>query len=183
MAGSRGESSKDQAVTHYQSLRRLSYDKTEREYAPLRVKLSEISYADALEADGWGPLWSAPERRPTWSWVHMFHEYRSNAGIKRFDPAIRVDGKLCGLCYGIPNRSKLILKLHAITGSPMDTPLRRSCFPVALFAASTYADFLGSEEIWLVNPMNDSVAAYYARFGFSSERNASGHVTHMRIKL
>src|SRR5262245_35562190 len=183
MAVPESESSKAQTVAHYRNLRRLAYDKTEREYAPLQVKLSEISYSDALEADGWGPLWPDPRRRPTWSWIQMFHEYQGNPGIKRFDPAIRVRGKLCGLCYGVPNKSKLILRLHAITGAPVNNPLRRSCFPVALFAASAYADFLGSEEIWLVNPVNESVAAYYAGHGFSVERNSSGHVTHMRIKL
>jgi hypothetical protein len=178
----RGETKSD-VVAHYQRLRRFAYDKTEQEFAPLHVKLSEISYGDAVEADAWRSQWVDPERAPSWSWVQMYQEYRSNAGIKRFDPAIRVGGKLCGLCYGVPNRSRLILKLHAITRAPVDNPLRRSCFRVALFGASTYADAIGSEEIWLVQPMNEAVAAYYAGFGFTSERNATGKITHMRIAL
>jgi hypothetical protein len=147
------------------------------------VKLSEISYSDAVEADAWRSQWSDPDRVPTWSWVQMYQQYRSNAGIKRFDPAIHVGGRLCTLCYGVPNKSRLILKLHALSRAPLDNPIQRSCFRVALFSASIYADAIGSDEIWLVQPMNERVAAHYATFGFSSERSVTGKITHMRIAL
>jgi len=116
-------------------------------------------------------------------YIQLFHEYRSNAGIKRFDLAIRFGGRLLGLCYGLPSASRLILRIHAGGRAPLENPLRGSFFRVVLFAASAYASLLGSKEIWLMLPVNERVAEYYSRFGFSAERNRGGTVTHMIMRV
>jgi hypothetical protein len=171
-----------ETVEHYAALRKKLYELVEREYAHLGVSLREISIADAREGDSWVAEWG-PGRAPTWSWLRMFNDYRSASGAKRFDVAVRVGGRLCGLCYGIPNKSRLVLRIHAVARAPTHNPLERSFFSLCLFAAATYASFIGSEEIALVNPVNEAIVEFYCRFGFSPVRDASGRTTHMTMRI
>ena len=136
---------------------------------------------DAMEADRW--TWSDSQKTPIWSWGRMFSAYRSPRGVKRFDIAIHSAGILRGLAYGIPSRRRLLLKLHVVTGSPHGNPLQGHVFRIVLFAAGTYATFLGSQELWLVKPQTEGVASHYARFGFEYHRTRDGHTTHMVKKV
>jgi len=170
-----------ETLTHYRNLRLLSHQLTEQEYSHLGVRLSDIQLQDTLEADKWS--WSDPEKTPIWTWSRMYEAYRSARGAKRFDVALRAGGGLQALCYGIPSRRRLILKLHALSRSPLGNPLQGQVFQIVLFAAGTYASFLGSQELWLMHPQTDGVAQYYARFGFHYHRDRSGQITHMTTKL
>lgn len=168
-----------ETTDRYRALRQVTYELIESEYALLGITCSEISVSDATQGDLWAGEWSDPQRRPQWSWQEMYRTYRGKPGIKRFDLAVKSGGLLRGLCYGVPNQSKLILKIHAIARAPQENPLRGMFFRVAIFGAAAYAKFLGSEEIWLVKPLNEVVAQYYMRFGFAPERDRSGVITHL----
>jgi hypothetical protein len=141
------------------------------------VGLREISRGDAIEADRWSP------KRATWSWERLFQEHQSNSGIKRFDTAVLEHGRLLGLAYGVPSKSKLVLKLHTIEGKPSPNPLKGQIVPIILAAAGIYARFLGSQEIWLCNPLNESLVSYYQLFGYSPHRNEAGVSTHLSRKV
>jgi hypothetical protein len=168
-----------EAADHYRELRSLTYELIESEYPAFGLSCKEISLADARQGDLWTLQWSDPQRRPIWSWEAMFQTYRGKAGIKRFDLAVKSAGQLRGLCYGVPNNSKLVLKIHAIARAPAENPLRGTFFRMAIFGAAAYAKFLGSQEIWLVDPLNESVVHYYMRFGFTPERDRHGTITHL----
>jgi hypothetical protein len=79
----------------------------------------------------------------------------------------------------VPNRSKLILRVHAIARVRSDNPLRGSFLRMAIFGASAYATFLWSEEIRLVRPIHRSVAEYYMRFRFALEAGKHGTISHL----
>jgi hypothetical protein len=170
-----------QTLQHYKELRALANELTEREFRALGVQLADIQLHDALAADKW--VWSDPEKTPIWTWERMFGAYRSSRGAKRFDVAIKSGGVLRGLCYGIPSRRRLVLKLHALSRAPHANPLQGHVFRIALFAASTYGSFLGSQELWLVHPQTEGVARYYAKFGFQFHRDREGRTTHTTTKL
>jgi len=86
---------------------------------------------------------------------------------KRFEVAVWASGQLCGLCYGVPTRTKAKLGLTLIEGTPeRPSPLGRPVFPVISYTATLYAVAIGAEELCIVDPINDEVTQYYQRFGF-----------------
>ena len=160
---------------HYAELRQLALQATQQSFAG--VSLREITHADAAEADRWTP------KLATWHWERLYHEYHGNAGLKRFDAAITMHGKLLGLAYGAPSKRKLVLKLHTAERKPGVNPLKGQTVPIILAAAGIYARFLGSQEIWLCKPLNESLVSYYQLFGYSPNRNRMGTATHLSRKV
>jgi hypothetical protein len=166
---------------HYQDLRQVVYEFSENEFRALGVKLSEISYSDTVEADNW--RWGDPEKTPYWEWGRLYHNYHTHSGVKRFDIAVRSQGKLCALCYGVPSRGKLILKLHALSRLPNNNPLSGNILSIVLFAADSYARVIGAQEMWLCNPMNKKLVSLYEGAGFTAHFNSSGITTHLSMRL
>jgi hypothetical protein len=103
--------------------------------------------------------------------------------VKRFDVAVSAQGKLCALCYGVPSRKKLILKLHALSRLPIHNPLEGKVLSIVLFAADAYARLIDAEEMWLCNPMNEKLVNVYERAGFIPHRNNLGITTHLSLRL
>ena len=163
----------------YTDLRRQVYRFTESEFKHLSVEMSAISSQDAQDGDLWQDQWTDPQKRPIWTWTRMYRDYHGKRGIKRFDAALRSHGQLCALCYGIPSRKKLYLKLHALARAPHGNPLAGQVFRIMFFAATSYATLLGSQQLWLEHPQTEGVAQFYARFGFEIHRNAQGQATHL----
>jgi hypothetical protein len=172
-----------ETVVHYGELRKVAHEFTEAEYRQFSVRLREIRYDDAVEADRWSALWDDAAKVPIWTWTRMYRDYHGNSGIKRFDAALDVNGKLCALCYGVPSRRKLILKLHAIARLPENNPLEGKVLTIMLFAADAYARLLDAEELWICNPMNDRLVSLYEGAGYSVNSDRSGVVTHLSLRL
>jgi hypothetical protein len=171
-----------ETIAHYRELRRLCYEDTERQFSNLAVKVSGITPADIVEGDSWSRDWTG-DKIPIWEWSAMYRAYCSGPNVKGLDLAVRCGGRLQVLCLGVPSRRKLILKLHALDRAPIDNPLAGQAFRIVLFAASTYAILLGSEELWLMQPQSDGAARYYGRFGFVPHRTTTGVLTHMTQKI
>lgn len=170
-----------ETIQHYQELRKVVYEFTENEFRAFGARFSEISYRDTVEADRW--RWDDTNKIPIWEWTRMYREYHSHSGVKRFDIAVRAHGKLCALCYGVPSRGKLILKLHALSRMPNDNPLKGNILSMVLFAADAYARLIGAQEMWLCNPMNSSLAKLYENHGFSAHSNGIGITTHLSMRI
>lgn len=162
-----------QVREHYHTLRQLAYREAENEYAPLKVRLRGISETDVHEADTWLDLHGVK----TWSWALGLKKFHKQP--KRFDVAITVAGQLCGLCVGSPTRGKLILKVKVLEGLSVGNPLKGNIVLIALFAAHAYAHLLGSIEVWLCNPVNETMVKRYQLAGYEPVRDRSGKVTHM----
>jgi hypothetical protein len=172
-----------ETIRHYEELRQAVYEFVEEEYKAYDVALSEISHVDAIEADSWASLWKNPKRITTWSWTRLYSDYHSNTGIKRFDLAVKANGRLQLLCYGVPSRAKLILKLHAIERHPVSNPLSGKIIDLALFAADAYARLIGSNELWLCNPVSSAHVRLYQNAGFEPKYNHQGEVTHLLMRI
>ncbi len=170
-----------QVEMKYQNLRRQVFEFTIKNFSSSNFLLREITYNDAMSADRWRMAWSEQHKRPTWSWVEMYN--RSRNLLKRFDIALIVNGEPVALCYGLPSKKKVLLKLHTLARRPNANPLAGHVLDVVLFAASAYASLLGCEEIWLVAPMNDILVEKYQAFGYTAQRNKTGKVTHLSIKV
>lgn len=172
-----------EAKSHYRELRRVAHDFTEEEYSCYTIKLREISYSDAVEADKWSDYWDDSQKIPSWDWVRMYHDYQSNSGVKRFDAALMMNGVLCAMCYGVPSAGKLTLKLHAISRKPNNNPLEGKVLTIMLFAADAYARILGCTELWICNPMNERLVDVYEKSGYTANRNRLGITTHLSLRL
>ena len=165
------------AIDQYQGVRDAVYEFTEQAFSQHALSLSGISWSDAVQADAW--RWGNPEKGACWQWKMLYQTYTSRKGFMRFDLAIKSGGRLCGLCYGIQSKRKLILKLHALSGAPSNDRLKGKILPIVLYAANAYARLLGAEQIWLCNPVSAGVVKLYGEFGFQSNSTRIGNVTHM----
>lgn len=170
-------------ISYYKELRQAAHEFTEEEYKAHGVKLREISYKDTTDADQWSMRWPEAEKIKTWSWEKLYHDYHSNSGIKRFDCAVFTGGRLTALCYGVPSRGKLILKLHAIERAPLNNPLEGKALSILLFAADAYARLINANEMWICNPMNEKLTGLYERAGYTPHRNHKGEATHLTLRL
>lgn len=172
-----------ETIKYYEELRRLAHEFTEDEFKDYSVKLREIQYHNALEADRWSGRWSDTDKIPIWDWERMYHDYQSHSGVKRFDVALSMGGVLSALCYGVPSRRKLSLKLHAISRKPDNNPLQGKILTIILFAADAYARLLGCEELWICNPMNEKLVDVYQKYGYVANKNRMGTTTHLTMRL
>ena len=172
-----------ETIRHYDQLRQAVYEFTEEEYQGYGVNLSEISRLDAIEADSWKALWKNPKRAAYWSWARLYNEYHTSSGIKRFDVAVKINGRLQILCYGVPSRKKLILKLHALERHPVNNPLSGKALELTLFAADAYARLIDAEELWLCNPVSSAHVKLYQKAGFDPVYNSQGEVTHLLARI
>ncbi len=118
-------------------------------------------------------------RRPNWEWAEMFDRYNSKQGVKRFEVAVWLSGTLCALCYGVPTRNKLILKIHALGRAPSNNPLAGKITDIVLISATFYARLLGSTEIWICEPMNARLIDLYISHRFMPVPANGIHVTHL----
>lgn len=170
-----------ETISYYSDLRSAVYEFAEDEFRPFGAKFSEITYRDTTEADQW--RWRETDKTPIWEWTTLYRNYHSHSGIKRFDVAIRAQGKLSALCYGVPSKRKLILKLHALSRLPDNNPLRGRVLSMVLFAADAYARLIDAEEMWLCNPMNERLVNLYEGAGFTPHYNNFGLATHLSIRI
>jgi hypothetical protein len=169
--------------SRYKELRDVVYEFTENEFKVPGLKLSEITLQDAINADLWSEKWNDSERITTWEWRNMYNEYQSNSGLKRFDLAFKVHGQICALCYGIPTRTKMVLKIHALERKPDNNPLQGKALTMILFAADAYANLLGAKELWICNPMNPTLVSKYQGVGFQPHNNKLGRTSHLTLRI
>lgn len=179
----RSQNTLGETKQRYEKFRRIAHDFTEKEFINSNVKLREISHKDVVEADLWNNNWNESNKVATWEWKSMYADYRSNTGLKRFDTALVMNGQLCALCYGIPTKTKLTLKIHAISRNPLNNPLEGKVLEIVLFAANAYARILGADELWICNPMNSKLIEVYERSGYEVNKNKLNRTTHLSMRL
>ncbi len=169
--------------TRYMELRKMAYEFTKQQYFAYPVEFREIRYGDAVAADKWRAQWKEPNKRPIWSWVDMYHKYQGPNALKRFDMALVSGGNAVALCYGIPSKNKMILKIHTIARDPVANPLEGMVMEIILFAVNAYAGLLDSREVWLCEPMNALLVKKYEQFGYIPQTNKLGKVTHLSLEV
>ncbi|WP_444995520.1 hypothetical protein [Aliikangiella sp. IMCC44359] len=173
-----------QMAAYHEELREVIFADVESTYAALGIKAHEISYKDVKEADKWKKIWTKENRVASWGWLDLYEQYHSRGGARRFDLALSKAGALISLCYGMLERDRLILKLHAIEHSPLKNKvLSDSILDINLYAADLYAQLNGSRELWLCDPVSPAHTRLYRGKGYKPYENHFGKVTHLVKKL
>jgi hypothetical protein len=172
-----------QAYSHHEELRANVFRMVEKDYGSLRINLSEISFKDVNEANTWKTMWSKPEKVAKWDWVRLYSEYHSRGGARRFDMAIRRGGALQGLCYGMMERNRLILRLHALERSPVNNDLAGKVLDITLYAAALYASINNTPEIWICDPVSPAHTRLYQGRGYTPKHDRLDRVTHLTLRL
>lgn len=172
-----------QTSNYHEKLREHVFRTVENDFGSLRITLSEISFRDANEANSWKQLWPKPDKAAAWDWVRLYNEYRSRGGARRFDMAIKRGRALHGLCYGMMEHNRLVLRLHALERSPVYNELAGKVLDITLYAADLYATINGAQEIWLCDPVSPAHTRLYQSKGYTPVTNWRDDVTHLMMRL
>jgi hypothetical protein len=104
--------------------------------------------------------WTLVPRLVDWDWRKQ-QAYWKKKRPRYWEMAIWHKAKLCGLVIGVPTRGKTRLYIEGIEGSPTRSdPLSGKIMQIALFASERYAEALGCQEIWIVDPAEGLLDAY-----------------------
>ena len=172
-----------QTLAYHDELRNSLYELVTKEFASLGISLRSITYKDVQEADGWKTLWRKEDRAASWNWTDMYHNYQSRSGARRLDLAITKPNKLLGLCYGMLERNRLILKVHAMEANPQHRALAGHMLEITLFSARIYADINGASEIWLCDPVSPAHVRLYQGRGYTPYYDRFDRCTHLMRKI
>lgn len=173
-----------EAVEYHKELRQEIFNDVEKTYATLNLSASEISFNNVVEANGWKKIWKKTNRVAGWDWVRLYNEYHSRGGARRFDMALSKNGSLVSLCYGMMERSRIILRLHAIENSPLNSTLiANNSIKINLYAANLYGALNGASEIWICDPVSPAHVRLYRSKGYTPHENHQGKVTCLVAKI
>ncbi len=172
-----------QMASYHEELRKEIFEKVESRYSFLNIKANEISYKNSVEADSWKKVWDKPNRAASWSWADLYHEYHTRGSARRFDMALSRNGGLVGLCYGMMERDRVILRLHAVERTPVQSNAISDYIDINLYAANLYARLNNTREIWICDPVSPAHTRMYQGKGYTPHENYRGTVTHLVVKL
>jgi hypothetical protein len=156
-----------EARDKYRQLRSETYRDTVHElrrafpeiYGQLRI--SEIT-KDALSEF---KSWDIEKRYVNWDWPEQSKIVQGKRP-SYWEMAIWNKSSLCGLVLGSPSRRRSRLYIEGIEGAPTSHALKGHVLTIALLAAERYADLIGCDEVWIVNP-ESALLASYLRAGYN----------------
>lgn len=141
------------------AIRFLRMDDTTSAFSSLTISAIREHAVEALRQQ-----WDHGLRRVRWNWP----EEREIVKMKRpsyWEMAIWHRQTLCGLVLGKPSQKRSRLYIEGIEGNPSPHPLKGKITPIALLASEMYANLIGCEEVWLVEP-DPALLDTYARAGY-----------------
>ncbi len=154
------------AEEKYKMFREIAFESTMEEFPEIEVK--GITYLDALTADRWKAFVGSESRmkRGTWDWAKEYSFY--NKRPNRFEVSLWKGGILGALCYGQTSKQKAKVRMNLIESTPeRPSPLGMKALPVLSYAAAVFAEIIGAEELWVLDP-DISLEEVYKREGFGS---------------
>ncbi|PEH90050.1 hypothetical protein CRM82_16935 [Comamonas terrigena] len=83
-----------------------------------------------------------------------------------WEMAIWHKNTLCGLVLGKPSQKRTRLYIEGIEGNPAQHPLKGKIIAIALIASEMYADSIGCDQVWLVEP-DPLLLDTYKRAGYN----------------
>ncbi|MFT7559153.1 MAG: hypothetical protein ACI93R_001058 [Flavobacteriales bacterium] len=172
-----------QTEGYHDQLRAELYETVEEQYKHLGVNLREITFQDVNVAESWKKEYKNPKHAPQWDWVEMYHNYHSRGAARRLDLAIYKGNFLTGLAYGMLDRNRLILKVHALAANPQNDMIRGNMVNIVLFAANVYALVNNVPEIWLCTPVTQAHVKLYSKRGYEPYYNSLDKCTHLIKRL
>lgn len=152
------------AEEKYSVYRKIVYEAVIEEFPAIEAR--EISFADALAADMWKSLPTLNNRleRGSWGWTKEYPIYKNKP--KRFEIAISSNSVLGALCFGQLSKHGTKVRLNLIESAPVrPSPLGMRALPIISFAAATFAEIVGANEVWVIDPFT-SLETFYKQEGF-----------------
>ncbi len=171
-----------EAAQYHEDMRSAVYEFVENEFTSLGITLKPITIKDAKTADQWKDIWKK-ERKATWIWQDLYHTYQSRSAIRRLDIAVFKNSILIGLVYGMLDRGRLVLKVHAMESNPSDNLIAGKMLKITLFAAEAYANLNDTPEIWLCDPVSPAHIRLYKSQGYEPYYDHWDRCTHLARKL
>ncbi|MFT7561799.1 MAG: hypothetical protein ACI93R_003730 [Flavobacteriales bacterium] len=172
-----------ETLKFHDEMRAEIYRDLEREFTSLGIKVREITFSDVSEAVSWKAKWKQPGRAAIWNWKQLYNEYHSRSGSRRLDLAITKNNILLGLVYGMLERNRLILKVHAMEANPQNNPIAGKMLDMTLYAASVYALVNDTSEIWLCSPVSPAHTRLYQGRGYKPYYDRFDKCTHLIKRL
>lgn len=151
------------AEERYTHIRKAVIEQVNSDFANRGERSNNARLIDNMalsQTKGWA---SSPKRRVDWDWIEGYNAFKFRYP-KRFEMALWHNGKLASLTLGRPTYTGARMRLDFIEASPVK-PQDLKVFEISLFAIAIYAQALGAHELRVMNPVNDYVRNYYARFG------------------
>ncbi|MCE2027308.1 hypothetical protein [Sessilibacter corallicola] len=156
----------------FKSIRNITYDEVMSEFPGTVVK--GIDLRTAHLADSWSSIRipSARLNRSSWEWVKEYPYYQNRPN--RFEISLWRDNILCALCYGQTSVSGTRVRMNLIESTPIrPSPLRSRALPIIAFSAAVFADIVGADELWVLDP-DPKLEGLYIKEGFSSRATYHG---------
>jgi hypothetical protein len=171
-----------EAKQYHEDMRDTLHRFVEQEFAYLSVKLKPITLQHTQTANSWKEVWKEG-RAATWDWTEMYYTYQGRHAIRRLDMAVFKNGKLLGLTYGMLDRGRLVLKVHAMEANPSEKVIAGHMLKITLYAAESYAQLNDTPEIWLCDPTSPAHVRLYQSKGYESFYDHWDRCTHLAKRL
>lgn len=131
-----------------------------RELTGHTVQISEMTRPLLTQIQHW------QGRIYPWDWTYIRHKFWPIPS--RFEMAISVHGRLCGLAIGNPSNGRRHLSAYYLEGNPdPQHPLKGMILPIVLGGLELYAKMLDCSYIRLVEPVA-GLRPKYQSLGFSA---------------
>lgn len=152
-----------QAEQRYGQLRTAAIDTAQRSIDAPGFLLSKITGEAIAATKTWD---KSAIRKYHWDWTQAIQYYRMNYP-KRFEVALWYQTKLAGISIGRPTYNATGLRLDVVEASPRDLGPRPKVFDKIILAYEIYARMLKANHIRIMNPVNNTVKAFYEGYGYT----------------
>lgn len=154
-------SAKMVAENRYEKFRALALEVAQNSIDS-KFRLTKIT-SEALEATR---SWDNSElRRYHWDWKKNYSVYRIRYP-KRFEIAVWENNIMTAISLGRPTYHATGLRLDIVEAMPKDLGDRSNVFDTIILAYEVYARMINANHIRIMNPVNDTVKAFYEKYGY-----------------
>ena len=154
------------AENKYEIFREVTYETVMEQFPEITAR--GITLKHAFTADSWKNIdpHSTRKARAGWNWAQEFPYYQNRPN--RFEISLSRGGVLGALCYGQTSKQGTRVRMNLIESTPLrPTPLGMRALPILSYAAAVFADIIGADELWVLDP-DPSLEKLYMNEGFSS---------------
>lgn len=163
-AESRANASQRYRVSNAEALHAAGVTLEGATRSAFHLRAFSLSIVDLWETQ-WLPVNTRVLPDGGWDWKAIRDRYSKE--ITRFEVAVLVSDRLCGLGIGYLNNTAAVLE--AIESDPRDDcPLKGDVLLIVLQALTCYAQRTARDQIWLMEPAQGLRDLYQTVYGFSA---------------
>lgn len=159
------------AEERYRIYREVAYETAMEDFPGIMIR--GITLHDAVIADSWKSYDAEGARaaRGSWEWTREYTCYQNRPN--RFEVSLSKGG-LGALCYGQLSKHGTKVRLNLIEATPVrPSPLGMEALPILSLVAAAFAEVVGAEELWVLDP-NPGLESLYREYGFGAVETYHG---------